>query len=284
MNENNKFRLALIINSSFAILELIAGVWSGSLALVSDAIHNFSDSLSLIIAWIASLISTQKAEGQNTYGLKRAKILGPMINALIIFGVAFYIILEAYQKFLHPKLPEGGIVIVVAAIGFVINSSIAFLFRSNQRDLNQRAAFVNMAIDAFASLMTILAGVLIFWTSNTLIDPIVSLMIGVILIYNGWEILQEVTEVLLETVPRDIDQEHVKQKMLDHSCVKEVVDLHIWSLSSEYRVLTAVINVNQSCLTTLDDLVENLKSELSQEFQLDHLTIETRTQAQPHLD
>jgi cobalt-zinc-cadmium efflux system protein len=284
MNEGNKFRLALIINSSFAIFELLAGIFSGSLALISDAIHNVSDSLSLIIAWIASQVAARKAGDQNTYGLKRAKILAAMINAMIIFGVAAYIITEAYHKFLSPKLPEGGIIIVVAAIGFVINSSIAFLFRNNNRDLNQKATFVNMAMDAFASLMTIVAGVLIFWTNNLLIDPIVSLMIGVILLYNGWEILQEAVEVLLETAPKDIDQHQVKQKMLDHECVLQVVDLHIWSLTSEYRVLTAVININQSCLSNLDNLVEDLKSELSQQFQLDHLTIETRTKAQPHLD
>jgi cobalt-zinc-cadmium efflux system protein len=284
MTNNSRFKYGLILNSGFAIAEFSIGFLTGSLALVSDAIHNFSDSLSLIIAWIADTVSNQKADKKNTYGLKRAKILGAFINSLILLLIAIYIFFEAYHKFQVPKPVEGRIITIVSFVGIIINTSVAFLFKDSTEDLNKKAAFVNMALDAVASLLAMIGGVIIYFTNSTIIDPIISLVIGLLLVYNSWEIIREIVEILLERTPHGINQDKVEAQILTHDCVNQVVDLHIWSLTSEYSVLTAVLNIKPNCVEHLDNFVEAIKSDLETKFQIDHQTIETRINAVPHVD
>lgn len=257
---------------------------TGSLALISDAIHNFSDSLSLIIAWVADIVSNQKADKKNTYGLKRAKILGALINSLVLLLIAVYIFSEAYHKFQSPQPVQGGIITLVSFVGIIINTSVAFLFKDSTEDLNKKAAFINMALDAVASLLAMIGGVVIFFTSSTIIDPIISLFIGILLVYNAWEIIRETIEILLERTPHGINQDKVEAQILTHDCVNQVVDLHIWSLTSEYSVLTAILNIKPNCVEHLDNFVEAIKSDLETKFQIDHQTIETRINAVPHVD
>lgn len=284
MTNNNRFKLGFFLNTSFAIAEFVIGFLTGSLALISDSIHNFSDSVSLIIAWIADILSNKKAFRTNTYGLKRAKILGALINSLILLLVAVYIFLEAFHKFQNPQPVQGGIIAIVSLFGIIINTSVAFLFKDSNADLNKKAAFVNMALDALASVLALIGGIIITLTNNNIIDPIISLIIGILLLYNSWEIIREVAEILLEATPDGIEQEDVKNQILSHDCVKEVVDLHIWSLSSEYIVLTAVLNIKPHCVEHLDRFVEEIKTDLAIKFGIHHQTIETRIKAIAHVD
>ncbi len=284
MNNNSKFKYGLILNSSFALAELIIGFLSGSLALISDAIHNFSDSLSLIIAWIADVLSNRKADQSNTYGLKRAKIIGALINSLILLIIAFYIYFEAFQKFQNPQPIQGGIITIVSFVGILINTSVAFLFKDSNNDLNKKAAFVNMALDAIASLLAMIGGVIIMLTGSTIIDPIISLVIGSLLIYNSFEIIREVIKILLEATPSGIDKIEVQNQILTHECINQVVDLHIWSLTNEYIVLTAVLNIKPNCIEHLDKFVEEIKTDLNKSFGIQHQTIETRINAVGHVD
>jgi cobalt-zinc-cadmium efflux system protein len=284
MTSNSRFKYGLILNSGFAIAEFSIGILTGSLALISDAIHNFSDSFSLIIAWIADILSNQKAGKKNTYGLKRAKILGALINSLILFLIAVYIFSEAYHKFQNPQPVQGGIITLVSFVGIIINTSVAFLFKDSTEDLNKKAAFINMALDAVASLLAMIGGVIIYFTGSTIIDPIISLFIGILLVYNAWEIIRETIEILLERTPHGVNQDKVEAQILSHDCVNQVVDLHIWSLTSEYSVLTAVLNIKPNCVEHLDNFVEAIKADLETKFQIDHQTIETRINAVPHMD
>ncbi len=284
MNSNSKFRIGLILNTSFAIGEFAVGILTGSLALISDAIHNFSDSFSLIISWLADILSSKKASKSNTYGLKRAKILGALFNSMVLLLIAVYIFSEAYHKFNDPRPVQGGIIAVVSFFGIIINTTVAFLFKDSGKDLNQKTAFVNMALDALASLLALIGGVIITLTNSTIIDPIISLIIGILLLYNSWEIIREVVEILLESTPSGIQQDLVKDDILSHNCVNEVVDLHIWSLSSEYIVLSAVLNINPNCVDHLDEFVEEIKTNLTQKFGINHMTIETRINAKSHVD
>jgi cobalt-zinc-cadmium efflux system protein len=284
MTNNSRFKYGLILNSGFAIAEFSIGLFTGSLALISDAIHNFSDSLSLIIAWIADVISHKKADNSNTYGLKRAKILGALLNACILFLIAGYIFSEAYQKFVNPQPVQGGIITIVSFVGIIINTSVALLFKDSTNDLNKKAAFVNMALDAVASLMAMIGGIIIYFTGSAIIDPIISVIIGILLSYNSWEIIREIIEILLESTPTGIIQNEVETQILTHDCVNQVVDLHIWSLTSEYSVLTAVLNIKPNCVEHLDNFVEAIKADLETKFHIDHQTIETRINAVPHVD
>ena len=284
MNNHSKFKYGLILNSSFALGEFVIGIATGSLALISDSIHNFSDSFSLIIAWIADSMSTKKADQRNTYGLKRAKILGAFINSLILLLIAVYIFSEAYHKFQNPKPIEGGIITIVSFVGIIINTLVAFLFKNSSNDLNKKAAFVNMALDAIASFLAMIGGIVIIVTGNYYIDPLISLLIGFLLIYNSWEIIREVIDILLEATPSGIDQNIVQAQILTHICVNQVIDLHIWSLSSDYIALTAVLNIKPECVEHLDKFVEEIKKDLLEKYGIHHQTIETRINAVAHID
>jgi cobalt-zinc-cadmium efflux system protein len=284
MTNGNKYKYGLILNSSFAIGELAIGLFTGSLALVSDAVHNFSDSLTLIIAWIADHLSLQKANKKNTYGLKRAKILGSLFNSVILLLIAFYIFFQAYHKFQEPEQVQGGVIAIVSFVGFLINTFVAILFKDPGSDLNKKAAFLNMALDALASLMAMVGGVVILFTQSKLIDPLISLLIGVLLLHGAWQIIKDAVEILLEKTPEGISHDDVKKEIIAHSCVKEVVDLHVWSLTEDYTILTSVVNVNKDCIEHIDKLIEELKHDLENKFGINHLTIETRVNAMPHID
>lgn len=284
MNISTKFKYGLILNTLFAVFEFTIGIVFGSLALISDAVHNLSDAFSMLVAWIADRLSKSTADNVNTYGLKRAKIIGALINSIVLLVISLFIFYEAYNKFISPQETPGGIVAIIATVGIFVNGFIAFIFRGSKNDLNQKAAFINMAMDVFASVMTLIGGVLITFTGSKLIDPLISLLIGVILLYNCWEILKEVIEILLETTPKNINVQIVSDEILKNSCILEVIDLHIWSLSSDYLVLTTVLNTKKECLENIDLLVQEIKSHLQKNFDINHITIEIRLKATRHLE
>ena len=280
-----KFQIGFGLNLSFSVFEIIVGLLTGSTALISDAVHNLSDAFGIMIAWIANTVSTQKPTQNQTYGLRRAKIIGALINAILLIIVGFWILWEAYLKVLNPQAISGQIVSIVALIGIVINMVVAFLFASkNDKDINNRATFVNMTLDAVASFLVMIGGIVIQLTGNKFVDPTIGVIIAGLLLYNGWLIIRQVSEVLLEMTPLSIDSNKVKDLMLSHSCVRQVVDLHIWSISTDYTVLTAVVNIEVGCVEHLDRLIIAVKKDISSNFAIHHQTIETRLQADSHID
>ena len=280
-----KFQIGFGLNLCFSVSEIIVGLLTGSTALISDAVHNLSDAFGIMIAWIANTVSTQKPTQNQTYGLRRAKIIGALINAILLIIVGFWILWEAYLKVLNPQAISGQIVSIVALIGIVINMVVAFLFASkNDKDINNRATFVNMTLDAVASFLVMVGGIVIQLTGNKFVDPIIGVIIAGLLLYNGWLIIRQVSEVLLEMTPLSIDSNKVRELMLSHQCVRQVVDLHIWSISTDYTVLTAVVNIEVGCVEHLDRLIIAVKKDVSDNFAIHHQTIETRLQADSHID
>ena len=280
-----KFQIGFGLNLCFSVFEIIVGLLTGSTALVSDAVHNLSDAFGIMIAWIANTVSTQKPTQNQTYGLRRAKIIGALINAILLIVVGFWILWEAYLKVLNPQAISGQIISIVALIGIVINIVAAFLFASkNDKDINNRATFVNMTLDAVASFLVMIGGIVIQLTGNKFVDPTIGVIIAGLLLYNGWLIIRQVSEVLLEMTPLSIDSNKVRELMLSHSCVRQVVDLHIWSISTDYTVLTAVVNIEVGCVEHLDRLIIAVKKDISDNFAIHHQTIETRLQADSHID
>lgn len=236
-NLDNKLKLGLVLNTGFTIFEFAIGILSGSLALVSDAGHNLTDSLSLLISFLANKIAKRQANVEHTYGYGRATILAALINGLILFFLALYIFSEAYQRLQNPQPVAGGIVMLVAFVGIIINTSIALLFRSNKNDLNIRSAYTNMLFDALASVGALVAGFLIIVTKQTFFDSLISIVIGVLLIRSSWSVVRAAMHVLLEGVPEGVDTGKVKETILRTSSVKNVDDLHIWAISSSEKFI-----------------------------------------------
>jgi len=210
-NLDNKLKLGFVLNSGFTIFEFFIGIVSGSLALVSDAAHNLTDSLSLLVSYLATKVAKKQANQDKTYGYGRATVLAAVINSLILLGLAIYIFTEAYKRFQDPQPVQGGLVMVVAFVGILINGSIAYLFFKSRGDLNIRSAFLNMAL---ASVGALLAGLFIILTGNTLADPIISVIIGFILLYSGWSVIKTALHLLFEGVPEGTDIPAIQRAVL----------------------------------------------------------------------
>ena len=283
LSKSQKFKLSLVTNSLFALTELLFGIFSNSLALISDALHNWTDSLTLLIAFIADKISSRRADNHNSYGLKRAGIIASVLNSLILILMAGYIFWQAYTRLWSPVYVNGIIVFVVSGIGILANGFVVKLFQSEQNDLNVKSAYLNMLFDTLASFGALVAGLVIYFTGITWIDSVVSFVIGGLLLYGAVEVVRDALTILLESVPHDVNIESIKKSILSIIGVQDVVDLHIWSLTAEYKILTAVITVDDDIFYN-DQMIDSIKTVLTKEFGIDHQTIELRKLAYYHQD
>lgn len=274
-NLDNKIKLGLVLNTGFTIFEFALGIMSGSLALVSDAGHNLTDTLSLLIAFFAQKIARREANVDHSYGYGRATILAALLNGVILVLLAFYIFYEAITRIMHPSPVEGGIVAIVAFVGILINGGIALLFRKNQDDLNIKGAYINMFFDALASVGALIAGLIILFTNKTIVDPIISMLIAVLLLRSSWEVIQAAMHVLLEGVPEGVSVSKVEEAIRNSSKVKNVDDLHIWAISSHYAALSCHIVIEDCDLEESTKIVKQIKDMLRDKFHIEHATIET---------
>lgn len=274
-NLDNKLKLGLVLNTGFTIIEFVAGILSGSLALTSDAGHNLTDSLSILISFFGNKISKRGANEDHSYGYGRASILTALLNGVILILLAGYIFYEAFQRIAKPEPVEGGVVMIVAFIGILINGGIALLFRKNTNDLNIRGAYVNMFFDMLASVGALLAGLLIVITGQTIFDPIISILIGILLVKSSIAVVRDAMHVLLEGVPEGLDVKKVKEAILALPKIKNVDDLHIWAISSRLSALSCHIVIEDCDMEESTKLVKKVKEDLHHKFNIEHATIET---------
>lgn len=273
---DSKLKLGIVLNTGFTIFEFIVGVFSGSLALISDAGHNLTDSLSLLISYFGNKVAKREANEEHTYGYGRATILTALLNALILLGLAVFIFYEAYQRILNPQPVEGSFIAIVAFFGIIINFSIAMLFRKDKEDLNIKSAYISMLYDALASVSAFVAGILIILTKQTIFDPIISIVIGLLVLKSGWGVIREALHVLLEGVPKGINFDKVKEAISGQdSLIKAVDDLHIWAISSQMSALSCHIIIEECDLEKSMQIVEEIKKTLKEKFHIEHATIET---------
>ena len=281
-NLDSKLKLSLVLNTSFTIFEFIVGFFSGSLALISDAAHNLTDSLALVIAFFASKVAKRSGNLDKTYGYGRVTIIAALFNATILVLLAGYIFFEAYQRFQNPEPVQGGLVMIVAFVGIIINGSIAFTFLKNREDLNTRAAFLNMAFDTIASIGALLAGLVILLTGKTIFDPLISVGIGIMLVFSAWGVVKDGLHVLLDGVPKNIDVQMVKEAISKAPGVKGLDDLHVWALSTQNAALSGHLVINDCTLTESVQLVSKIKEMLHEKFNISHVTLETELELGPH--
>lgn len=281
-NLDNKLKVGFLLNTGFTVLEFFIGFLSGSLALISDAAHNLTDSLSLLVSFIATKVAKKGANADKTYGYGRATVLAALINSIILLSLAAYIFTEAFKRFQNPEPVEGGLVVVVALVGIAINGTIAYLFFKSRGDLNIRSAFLNMAMDTLASVGALLAGLIIVLTGKTIADPLISLIIGCMLLYSGWSIIKSAIHLLFDGVPEGTDIPAIQKAILDTPGVRGMDDLHIWALSTTSAALSCHLVVKDSSLKESIVLKEKVKRMLSEKFNIEHATIETELTMGPH--
>lgn len=270
------FAIGISLNLGFVILEAGCGLISGSMALLADAGHNFSDVIGLLIAWGAAKLAKVSPTKRFTYGLKNSSILAALANAVLLLVAVGAIIYGAVQRLFEPE-PVGGVgIMVVAGIGIVINTATALLFaRGRKSDLNIRGAYLHMAADAAVSAAVVMAGALIWWTGKEWIDPATSVLIALVVLWGTWGLLKDSVVMSLAAVPAGMALEKVEGVLTEMPGVQRVHDLHIWHLSTTEIALTAHLVIPTR--HPGDAFLANASSRLLDQFGISHCTFQVET-------
>jgi cobalt-zinc-cadmium efflux system protein len=269
---NKSFLIGILLNVMFIAVELFYGFAANSSALLADAGHNAGDVLGLVFAWFAFWLATKKPTKRLSYGYKKSTILISLVNALLLFVAVGIIAWEAIQKFKSPQPVAGNTVMLVAGVGFVINALTALLFMKGQKeDLNLKGAFLHMAADAAVSLGVVLAGLFIRITGIDWIDPLMSLIIVVIILWGTWQLFIEGVNLALDGIPRHIDMDQIINILMRQKGVVAYHDLHVWAISTSENALSVHLQTNGE---NSSQLLEDLKEQFKEEVGLSHLTIQ----------
>jgi cobalt-zinc-cadmium efflux system protein len=275
-NFDRAFAIGVALNVAFVAIEATYGVIANSLALLADAGHNLSDVAGLLLAWGAVWLGRRPPTAKRTYGFGRTSILAALANAVLLLVAIGAIAWEAVRRFESPQPVEGGTVMVVAAIGIVINTATALLFmRGRKGDLNIRGAFLHMAADAGVSAGVVVAGLVITLTGWLWLDPVVSLAIVVIIALGTWGLLKDSVAMAIDAVPAGIDRDEVLAHLESLEGVREVHDLHIWPLSTTSTALTAHLVRSDERID--DAFTARVTDGLKRRFKIDHATIQLET-------
>jgi cobalt-zinc-cadmium efflux system protein len=256
------------------IAELVGGLLANSLALVSDAGHVVTDIFALGLAWFATVQAERPPNSRKTFGYHRVGILAAMINAVTLIVIAFAILLEAVQRFQHPEQVQPQIMFLAAGIGIVINLIIGFGLLKESNNLNVRAAMLHVFGDVGASVGVIVAGVIILFTSWTIVDPLLSVGIAVLIAIGAWRILRETTDILLESVPEGVSISGLVKDMRSVKGIEEVHDLHVWSITSNMYALACHALIADLPPSDSSVILHSLNTMLSEKYHIGLVTIQ----------
>lgn len=270
-----KFRLALLVTFFVFVVELIGGIWSGSLALLSDAAHVMSDVFSLLISWLAIYLSTRPATSSRTFGYHRAEVFAAFINGVSLIVISGWIFYKAYQRYISPEEIQVTFMFVVACFGLVANLFILWKLHAHSHgNLNVRSAVLHVIGDTLSSVAVVIGGLIIYWTRWYPIDAILSFLIGAIILIGAFNVTREAVHILLENTPRNTDAYTVAKHLCDLPPVKDVHDMHIWSLCSNYSALSAHIVLDENTTVAHDKILEQINTVLQNQFNINHTTLQ----------
>lgn len=267
----------LALTAGFLVVELVAALWTGSLALLADAGHMFTDVGGLALALFASWVASRPPTPAKTYGYYRAEILAAVVNALVLFVVAGGILVEAYQRVRTPLAVLGGPMLAVAGVGLVVNGVCAWLLhRDAAASLNVRAAYLEVLSDAVSSVAVVVAAVVVLTTGWTVADPLASGAIALFIVPRTWRLLRQAVNILLEGTPAHLELGKIEEAITGVSGVRRVHDLHVWTLTSGREAMSAHVVVGD--VRESDRLLEELHALLHSRFGIDHTTIQLETE------
>ncbi|MDF1698496.1 MAG: cation diffusion facilitator family transporter [Saprospiraceae bacterium] len=272
---NRAFYVGIGLNTLFTIIEFVVGYRTNSLALIADASHNLSDVMSLIISLLGMMMAQKAATKLYTYGYKKASILASLINAILILFIVYHIIKTGIERLSDTPEIAGISIIFTALIGVVINTISAFLFWKGQKsDINIRGAFLHLLVDALVSVGVVLSGIIIWYTGWNIIDPLISFVIAIIILFLTWSLLKESLSLVIDGVPKNVDMQKVISLLQNHQAIIEHHHLHVWALSSSENAMTVHIQLDDSMpIEEHMDLKKTLKHQLLHQ-NIQHCTIE----------
>jgi cobalt-zinc-cadmium efflux system protein len=267
-------RISLLVTLAYIVLLVIAGIRAHSLALLSEAGHNLSDFFALLLSLTAVYLHSRPPSSTKTYGYHRAGVLAALANAVSLVAVSFFIFYEAFRRLQNPQHVRPGIMMSVAAAGVVMNGVIALLLYRSGRDVNIRSAFLHEVGDTLSTAAVIAGGWAIMATGQYWIDSVLSVGIGVLILWSGFGIVRETLNILLEGTPRGVKLEQVEAAMRTIDGVNDVHDLHVWSIGSETRALSCHISIADIPPSASERILRDVKECLRQEFHIVHTTIQ----------
>ena len=266
---------SILINIIITIFEIVIGLVSGSLALISDAVHNLTDVGSLALSWWGEKISAKAPTPNKTYGFKRAEILIAFINSLVLLVVVAFIAKEAIIRLTNPQELSGGLVAITAAVALLGNGLATFILKKHSHDnLNMKSAWLHSFQDAIFSLGVIVGAILIYFFHWNIIDPIISILLSIFIAREVYKILKDAINILMESVPDDLDMEVIKNFLQKTPGVESVHDLHIWQTDSNSRFLSVHIVTKNLSNTERAQLLNKLQEIIEKEFKISHTTIQ----------
>jgi cobalt-zinc-cadmium efflux system protein len=276
INTNQRRLLvALSITGLMTIVELAGGLMSNSLALIGDAGHMFTDTLALGLSLFALNLAKRPASQTKTYGYYRAEILAALINGTILVLVSGYIFYEAYHRFVEPPEVRGGLMLIVAAIGLAANVVGITILRSASRgNLNVKGAFLHMWSDTISSVGVIAAGIIILLTGRTIADPIISIIIGLLILRGAGGLVLESINILLEAVPKNLDVSRINDAVRKIKGVRDINDVHLWAITSGMYAMSCHLLIEDQKVSNCTQIVEEVNKTLSQKFGISHSTVQ----------
>ena len=268
--------ISTLLNIVITAVEIVGGILSNSLALLSDALHNLSDAVAIFIAYLANRISRRNSTEEKTFGYKRIEILAALFNAVVLIVICVFLIYEAYHRFLHPEPIRGAIMFWVALVGLLANLFAVILLHNQAGDsLNVKAAYLHLLGDTFSSVLVIFSSILIYYFNVYWVDPIITFIISIYIIKEAYTILKEAVNILMQFTPKSIDLQKIKTEIEKIPEIENIHHVHIWSLNDQQVHFECHIDLKMDFrISETEDLRNNLKELLVKEFGISHTTIQ----------
>ncbi|MCW0483915.1 cation diffusion facilitator family transporter [Gaoshiqia sediminis] len=273
---HNRLGITIVLNVMITVAQIIGGLISGSLALISDAVHNLSDGVAVLLAYVADRLGRRERTAKSTFGYKRAEILAAFLNALVLIAISFFLMIEAIERFFSPQEVDFRWMLWLGVLGFVANSlSVLLLHRDHHHSLNIRAAYLHLLGDALTSLAVIVGAVFIWLWNWHWIDPLVTLLISFYLLFHTFKLLKESTEILMQFAPTDIHTDDVKHKLESLAEISRVYHIHLWRLTDQTVHFEAHVELTGDLqLSQTRRISEQINTLLQTEFGIAHVTLQ----------
>ena len=271
-----KLLIVTILNFVITAAEVAGGIFANSLALLSDALHNFSDGLAILIAYIAHKISRRPSDERKTFGYRRIQILAALFNAVVLIAISIYLFYEAWQRLLEPEPIKGLIMFIVALVGLLANAvAVVMLKKDSNKNINIRAAYLHLLGDTLSSVAVVTGGILIYFFEWYWVDPIITFAIGIYIIIETWRILKESVNILMQASPADINLKQLKKELEDMPEISNIHHIHLWSLDDRSVHFECHVDLVENLhIKDVEPIRNKIHNTLHNSYHIDHITIQ----------
>ena len=275
-SDGNNLLITTILNLVITIAEIIGGLVSNSLALLSDALHNMGDTFAVLIAFVANRVSQKSSTPKKTFGFKRVEILAALFNAVTLVVITIFIFIEAFKRIEHPEPIKGWIMFIVASIGLIANLVAVVLLRKDKaKNINIRAAYLHLLGDTISSVAVIVGSLIIIYLKVTWLDPVITFLIGIYILKETFEILKESVDILMQGAPKDIDMDEIKTALEDIHEIDNIHHIHIWNLNDQQVHFECHMDLKEDMkLSDTEELRTRVEKILQNNFHVSHVTIQ----------